>query len=742
MSDIYEVYNRFNFVLTSGTFQPYEDNGKLNKNFKFSTTKYPFINWKKDGPKFDKDANGQALLTGLKSGISAIDIDDPTLEHNKKLMELCEKHCNLIQRTKKGFHYLFKYTDKLRTSTNTKLAIDIRNDNALLYVEPSNYTYKNNRYKYEFITVPTENEDIKPITDEILNYYYSLYEIKDDKALKTKETIRDTNKELKTLKINNTIDESKLRIILDHLDVKRFDNFSDWIHLGIILKRCKFNGDLFNEYSRKSPKYKENEPYNYYNSIDANKYDINLNTLYFWLKQDNKEKFTELITADDGEYEKMKKEIEKEYIIIGSNFYKRLNNRKGFHILKENEIKLELKPYKIETYNEEKGKKIKTDFYNKWIEDKGHFKFVDFIPNLDGCPENTFNLFDGFEAEQHLPLIKDYTLEQIEKKSEVFIKHIKILTNNDPDYFIKFLAHIVQKPYLKEGVTPLFRDKGQFLNTGGGTGKNLFFDNFGQKILGEKYYLTIGTNNELYSSFNEHLENKLLVCIEEAQGKSNFENFDRLKSIITQCKTTVNRKFVSKYTINDYSRYIFCSNNENPIPIDNNDRRFFAYDVSTKKRGDEQYFKKLSDAFDDNIAIACFFKYLMNIPTYEDPIQFQLNRPLNKTYIELKRINAPSPIKWLISNIKTKKADSTYKPIADFYDDFNNWIEITRNKKTDMSLNAFSRFLTSDSEIFTEEEIEKKKSSVMKIKLNYIKIKQKLIDKLYYDETVENYFID
>ena len=59
-----------------------------------------------------------------------------------------------------------------------------------------------------------------------------------------------------------------------------------------------------------------------------------------------------------------------------------------------------------------------------------------------------------------------------------------------------------------------------------------------------------------------------------------------------------------------------------------------------------------------------------------------------------------------------------------------------------MSLNAFSRFLTSDSEIFTEEEIEKKKSSVMKIKLNYIKIKQKLIEKLYYDETVENYFID
>lgn len=734
---IYDFYEKNNFVLTSGTFEPYlnEKNNQIVKNFKFNTS-----NWK-EKPKFDLKLNGQALLTGQKSGITAIDIDDPTLEHNKKLMEMCESYCNLIQRTKKGYHYIFKYTDKLRTTTNEKLKLDVRNDNALLYVEPSNYTYKNNRYKYEFITIPTEDEDIKPITDDILNYYFSLYEIKDEKQLKIKETVKDTNKELKTIKINNTIDEITLRKILDNLDNKRFDNFSDWVHLGIILKRCKINVDIFEEYSKKSPKYNENEPYNFYNSIDANKYDINLNTLYYWLKHDNKEVFNEMI-KDDSDYEKIKEEVQKEYIIIGSNFYKRLNNRKGFHILKENEIKLELKPYKLEVYDEERGKMTKKDFYNKWIEDKGHYKFVDFIPNINECPSNTFNLFDGFEAEKYLHLIKDYSIEQIENQIKPFKKHIDLLTDYNSDYFIKWLSHIIQKPYQKENTTPLFRDKGQFLNSGGGTGKNLFFDNFGEKILGEKYYLTIGTNNELYSSFNEHLENKLLVCIEEAQGKANFENFDRLKSIITQSKTTVNRKFVSKYTINDYSRYIFCSNNENPIPIDNNDRRFFAYDVNTKKRGNEQYFKDLSNAFNDKVSIACFFKYLLTIvKPYEDPIEFQNNRPLNKTYIELKRINAPSPIKWLISKIKSKKL-SVYETISDLYEDFNDWTEKTRNKKSDLSLNLFSRFLTSDNDIFTKEEIDKTKSSVIKIKLNYDKIKIKLIEKMYYDDKVENGFIE
>ena len=736
MSDIYTFYDKKNFILTSGHFEPYvNEKEQLVKNFKFNTA-----NWK-DHPKFDKKANGQALLTGKKSGITAIDIDDPTLEHNIKLIALCEKASNLVQRTKKGYHYLFKYTDKLRTSTNEKIKVDIRNDNALLYVEPSNYTYKNNRYKYEFITLPTEEEDIKPITDEILNFYFSLHQPKEDKQLKLKETLRDTNKEIKNIKMTNQVDEASIKTILDNLDNKRFDEFSNWIHLAIILKRCKMNADLFEEYSKKSSKYKENEPYNIFQSIDVNKYDLNINTLYYWLKIDNKEKFNELMIKDNSEYEKMRNEIEKEYIIIGSNFYKRLNNRKGFHILKENEVKLELKPYKIEVYDEDKGKRIKTDFYNKWIEQKGHYKFIDFIPNIDICPENTFNLFDGFEAEKHLHLIKDYTEKQIKAKIVPFINHIHNLTNGEPEYFLKWLSHIIQKPYNKEMTTPLFRDKGKFLISGGGTGKNLFFDNFGEKVLGEKYYLTIGTNNELYTSFNEHLENKLLVCIEEAQGKSNFENFDRLKSIISQTKTTINRKFVSKYTINDYSRYIFCSNNDNPIPIDNNDRRFFAYDVSPSKRGDETYFKELANAFNDEVSIACFFKYLMELPTYNDPIEFQNNRPINKTYTELKRINAPLPIKWLISNIKNK-VQSECKGISEYYDEFMYWVENTRNKKPDMSLNSFSRFLTSDNEVFSKDEINKTKSSIIKIELNYTKIKEKLIEKKYYDESIESWFID
>jgi hypothetical protein len=52
---------------------------------------------------YDKGATGFAVVTGAKSGATAIDIDDPETPHNKKLMALMG-NCNLVAKTKKGFH--------------------------------------------------------------------------------------------------------------------------------------------------------------------------------------------------------------------------------------------------------------------------------------------------------------------------------------------------------------------------------------------------------------------------------------------------------------------------------------------------------------------------------------------------------------------------------------------------------------------------------------------------------------
>jgi hypothetical protein len=49
---------------------------------------------------------------------------------------------------------------------------------------------------------------------------------------------------------------------------------------------------------------------------------------------------------------------------------------------------------------------------------------------------------------------------------------------------------------------------GDLLSSGGGTGKNLYMDFFGNEILGEEYYTVIGDNKILYGEFNSQFEGK------------------------------------------------------------------------------------------------------------------------------------------------------------------------------------------------------------------------------------------
>ena len=62
--DVFTLYNRLEFVLCSGTFNPcVKPDGSLNKNFQHDST-----SWKNDRQrKCHEGRNGYALLTGAKA---------------------------------------------------------------------------------------------------------------------------------------------------------------------------------------------------------------------------------------------------------------------------------------------------------------------------------------------------------------------------------------------------------------------------------------------------------------------------------------------------------------------------------------------------------------------------------------------------------------------------------------------------------------------------------------------------
>jgi hypothetical protein len=264
---------------------------------------------------------------------------------------------------------------------------------------------------------------------------------------------------------------------------------------------------------------------------------------------------------------------------------------------------------------------------------------------------------------------------------------------------LMWLADIIQNPQKKSGVAPVIRDQDGLENIGGGTGKNLLIEWIGNEIIGQEYFQTVGNNSELYSSFNSLFEGKLLIFVEEANGKDNHSNNDSLKSQITQKKRNVNKKQVAQYTVNDYSRYIFSTNNRNPLKFN---RRFAFFDVNPCKQGDVKYFNELSETLSDDAVKWAFFQYLKRLKTYKTPLEFENNIPKNETYRETKVMNAPPYHRWLIDRLRNHSLSTEYVQTSTLYADFEEWAANQRRPGYVMSMTEFGKLLGNATSLIEE----------------------------------------
>jgi hypothetical protein len=238
---------------------------------------------------------------------------------------------------------------------------------------------------------------------------------------------------------------------------------------------------------------------------------------------------------------------------------------------------------------------------------------------------------------------------------------------------MKCLACIIQTPWIKTEIANYIRDEGELTRSGGGVGKNLAFDFFGRKILGEKYYYVVSDNSELYGSFNGMFEGKLLILVEEANGTDNLKNSAGLKSRISKKKITVNKKGKDQYQLNDYTNYVFTTNQVNAIPIQKEDRRFVVYDADTSMRGNKDYFKNLVKEMEKEEIIYGFYYYLKHLETYDNPVEFRDSMPITNAYRDVRRMNTPIILRWL-SNIETLNRVIKESKGNDLYDHYTNWV--------------------------------------------------------------------
>lgn len=282
-------------------------------------------------------------------------------------------------------------------------------------------------------------------------------------------------------------------------------------------------------------------------------------------------------------------------------------------------------------------------FIPKWTSHTHAIRYkddVDIYPNLAKCPDNIFNMWVPFAMEQ---VSGDYVRK--EKELEMILNHIKVLCNHEEgvyDYFIKWIAQMIQYPEVKTIMPTFISDEG--------AGKGTLFRLF-EKMLGrEKVFETTNPKRDVWGDFNGMMCNCFLVNLNELSKKDTLEAEGKIKGLITDTALAINQKGIAQYKIKSYHRFITTTNREEPLNSSKGDRRNLIIRSSDEKKGDMEYFNTLYRYLDDVEVVRTCYDYFKGIP---DMDRFgDLPIPQTDYQANLKELSKSPIEQWLESFVR------------------------------------------------------------------------------------------
>jgi hypothetical protein len=121
------------------------------------------------------------------------------------------------------------------------------------------------------------------------------------------------------------------------------------------------------------------------------------------------------------------------------------------------------------------------------------------------------------------------------------------------------------------------------------TGKSSF-TNMLRMIFGDN--VAFVGNKDFESDFNEIFADKLLIVNEETSLERKAMS-EKIKSMSTADRITVNQKGVAQYAIEFFGKFVFCTNNIRMVYLTEHDERYWILKVPTLKSEDPDYMSKV-----------------------------------------------------------------------------------------------------------------------------------------------------
>jgi hypothetical protein len=237
----------------------------------------------------------------------------------------------------------------------------------------------------------------------------------------------------------------------------------------------------------------------------------------------------------------------------------------------------------------------KKSLAKRWVEWESRFE-AEKIVYAPGCPqlhEGTWNAWPGWGVEP--------------KKGGVdlwkrLLHRVFRGDTNAIKWFEQWCAYPIQHPGAKMYSAVLL------WGVKHGTGKTLIA--YLLKAIYGKNGIEINSE-KLQASFNAWAENRQFVVGDEITAGDSRLDKDKLKSLITRHEISINQKYLPEYVIADCVNYIFTSNQPDALFMEDNDRRYFVWEVTTDPL--DEALAREYDAWLKGEGPAVLMQYLMDV---------------------------------------------------------------------------------------------------------------------------------
>lgn len=177
---------------------------------------------------------------------------------------------------------------------------------------------------------------------------------------------------------------------------------------------------------------------------------------------------------------------------------------------------------------------------------------------------------------------KPVWLPDLDTDVSAFYDDCRWLFGDKWETVVNWIAHMIQHP----GELPHWGIL-HYTNGTQGVGRTTFCEIL-KRLLGRNCSLGVNIHALLEGQFNSELAGAILAtCDEVREGdNSQYRMANRLKAMITEPVRSVNVKYGAKYEEWNACRWFVCSNHDNPLPIDEHDRRWFVIRHTAGKYAD------------------------------------------------------------------------------------------------------------------------------------------------------------